>query len=51
MEPKELTPMQALNIVFAATGDLKLNRQDMQVLDKAIQTLSTLIPKEEEPND
>jgi len=52
MENKEMTAEQALQIIFTATGDLQLKRNDAQVLDKAIQVLAQLLPKEgEKTND
>lgn len=47
MEEKQLTPMQAFDVVYRATGALQLNRADSQVLDASLRVLAQLLPKEE----
>ena len=45
MEEK-LTPAQAFEVVYRATGSLQLNRADMQLLDNSLRVLSQLLPHE-----
>jgi hypothetical protein len=47
MEQKELTPSQALNLIYQVLGEIALKRTDAQQVDKAIAVLATLLPKEE----
>lgn len=47
MENKQLSPVQAFEVVFTLTGQLTLNRENHAVLDGALRTLAGLIPTEE----
>lgn len=42
-----MTPAQAFEIVYRLTGTLQLNRVDGQILETALRTLASLIPREE----
>ncbi|WP_158798104.1 hypothetical protein [Pedobacter sp. L105] len=46
MEQKELTPQQALQVIYHATGELLLNRLDGQALDRALQVLVNFIQEQ-----
>lgn len=47
MEQKQLTPQQAFEVLYQATGALTLNRQDGQVLDASLRVLAQLVPQED----
>lgn len=51
MENNTITPVQALELIYKVTGNIQLARQDHQMVEKAIQVLAGLLPKEEKPED
>lgn len=52
MENNQLTPNQALEVIFKLTGQLQLNREQHTLLDASIRTIALLVPQEEgEQND
>lgn len=48
MEQKNITPIQAFEIIFQMTGQLQLNRADASVLDSALRTLAPLVQEKNE---
>jgi hypothetical protein len=44
MENKELTPAQALELIYKVTGSLQLSRPDHQTIEQALHTLAALLP-------
>lgn len=49
----QITPQQALEVVFKLTGQLQINRETHALLDNSIRVLAQLIPagKEGEPQN
>lgn len=47
MENNNITPVQALELLYKVTGTIQLNRQDHQMVENAIQVLAGLLPAQE----
>lgn len=47
MEQNNITPQQALELIYKVTGSIQLNRTDHQMVEKAIKVLAGLLPVEE----
>lgn len=43
----QLTPQQALEVLYKLTGQLQLNRETHALMDNSIRVLAQLLPKEE----
>lgn len=50
MDEQKLTPKQAFEIIYKATGALQLNRADNQVLEASLRILASCLPKDAEPS-
>ena len=50
IEQNNITPAQALELIYKVTGSIQLARQDHQMVEKAIQVLAGLLPAENKEN-
>lgn len=46
MENQQLTPQQAIEILFKVTGEIALKRADSEMVMQALQVLNGLVPQD-----